>query len=570
MKYFIPDVGEDNEVEDMLLKKDMDGDYCYADINTVNEAGETTEINGIYASPNALLFINIEESEEYKINFKEDGSDEIKSETGVYVKKYHFKEELTWKWFVIKGGLEKKADLEAEGIPINELTITMPINVSGIAFPEKYKKRAQEIIGFAEIETFEHETNLDQVVFLSDARIVNVTAKTWRGEKSQDFIAVTKEVLSAKVNKDIIISVPHGVNQPPIENNAFNIYIWSSPDKNQNKMFPVPSEMWGIGVDCRDHGFEPSGLGMVIYDDAGSAVGEYLEDNLYIFHDICDRGTPRETEIYKKILQEAFLLLNLSPEEKEIREREIKKTTQEKSREIYTELCVNRIKKIVDNADYKIREGQSRIKDYQKALVKTIQEVNFEKKQRDAMTSMLKFDREHFSKEFDQILSIAGIEDVKPRNGFISFFTEFINIEHEGEVYKIGKFRIDLSTDGQSSLVKMYNLTNRGQGPSSDSEKRREMENDDVNTEFNYHHPHIAQDGYVCLGNIEEAIAGYIGEQHYDIAAIVLLKYLKSVNMDDRAGQGIKWWPKEEKEKKENVKGKKKRRKKKKKVSSLG
>lgn len=551
MRYFIPD--EDEVLEELLLRKNMPNDYVYADIKTINEAGEEVEINGLYANGNVLLLVDLEETEERLINFLDDRNETIKTETGIYVKKYQIKEELTWKWLVVNGRSDKKGELEAAEIPVKELSISMPQNFVGIAFPDKYKEKAMEIIGYSGIEVFEYETGLEQVLFLSDKLIVNVTVDYWSGSNKSGFISAARDILATVVKKDIRISVPHGNAQKPKDNGAFNILIWSSPDEAADNNGFVPEEMWGIEVDYRSNGFEPTGMGQVIFDEAGSAVGELLKDNLYIFHDICENGTNREIEIFKKILSETVFYLTAVPEEIEKRIAKFKALIRERTKKTYIDACINRVKKMADGAENKVRSLQNKIDQYQRELVKTIQEIDFEKKHRDMITGMLKLNEEHFSQEFEDIINIAGIEDIRAQKSLISFFTEFINIEHDGEVYKIGKFKIDICTDGSRSLVKFLNLTNRGMGPSSDVRKREEMSEGDVNVSYNWHHPHIDREGKGCLGNIEEAIARYIGEQQYDIAAIVLLKYLRSVNTEDRAGAGIKWWPKVEKEEMANV-----------------
>lgn len=137
-------------------------------------------------------------------------------------------------------------------------------------------------------------------------REVTVSTKDWIGERRQSFVDNTQRILGPILNQNIIISVPHDEVQKPISDGNFYIWIWSAP-KNTKHVYP-PEIINSIRVSCRDEAFSPPGLGDVISDQKYK-VAELLENNLYIFHDICHTGNDNELRLYSWILEKARELL---------------------------------------------------------------------------------------------------------------------------------------------------------------------------------------------------------------------------------------------------------------------
>lgn len=133
-----------------------------------------------------------------------------------------------------------------------------------------------------------------------------VSIDGWNGHQEEEFLAITKMILSPLIDQDIIISVPHKNVREPLNDKKFHIWLWSAP-KNSEFVRP-PAYINEIKVACRDNAFTSTGLGVTIYDKA-YAVAELLPDDLYIFHDICHEGYSSETQVYTWILEQVVGLL---------------------------------------------------------------------------------------------------------------------------------------------------------------------------------------------------------------------------------------------------------------------
>ncbi len=81
----------------------------------------------------------------------------------------------------------------------------------------------------------------------------------WDGRNKSDFVKVAEEFLPA-IKRNIIIDVPHrSTVKPSMEDGQLYIWIWSQVS-NQQERKDVPAKMWGISVDCRDQGYQPTSV----------------------------------------------------------------------------------------------------------------------------------------------------------------------------------------------------------------------------------------------------------------------------------------------------------------------
>lgn len=128
----------------------------------------------------------------------------------------------------------------------------------------------------------------------------------WHGAEQENFRAIARDLLLPVMKMNILLSVPHGNKTSPLNDGAFHVFIWASPEGQ--KGHSTPAAMWGIPVDCRDSSFAFSGMGLPIVDPAHSNVAELVDNNLYIHHDLCHNGTSRELEIFKRICEATVAL----------------------------------------------------------------------------------------------------------------------------------------------------------------------------------------------------------------------------------------------------------------------
>jgi len=371
-----------------------------------------------------------------------------------------------------------------------------------------------------------------------------VTVKSWDGNRRDQFVRATESGFAKVCGqigfKEAWLRVPHQkeVGMDRLVGEAFHILIWSTP-KGVGATSSPPKRIFGRENFCHDAAYQPSGLGQTIVDpETGYAVAELVDRRaLYIHFDACHHGYDDELYIFKKILESTSQLLCMSEDEwKKLQEEQLV-TQRKRSKKAYVEECQKRMEKTIRGTTEAIAEKEREIPELQARLVRSIRELSG-LKDKLAQLEQAKGDRvPAYEAEFESLMKVPGVLDVQAGNGVINVFTEHIYItpdKYPDETYDIGKFRMEINTSGRNGGLRFFNLTRKGGGGGHSG--------------YNIHHPHVNSSGEPCLGNIKEMVATLIGEYEYSALTQVGLQYLKSVNLDDGAGAGIRSsWPKKEK-----------------------
>ncbi len=431
---------------------------------------------------------------------------------------------MTKKWLLLEGHLQQKEELIGARVPIVEIAISVPRTAQGLAFPEEEKERVLEILGLSATPLEQVPTNHEGVFFLTVRAVQSASAgdviiRNWDGRNRDGFVGVIKEILVPVVG-DVVLSVPHREVIPPVKDGKFHIFIWATPI-DQGRCKPPPA-MWGTLVDCRDPAFLPSREGIPIEDpETGWTVGELIENNLYIYHDLCHNGTSQELQIFDYLLKEVVKELLLSPEEKRKQRTKLAECERQRSREAYIRECGRRLQSTIDATRNSITEAERTIADCQHRIVKAVRaEAGFRKKLEQLTSSKIEVEK-NFGEEFDRLLQVPGVMRVLVKDNLILVFTDQIDVEFDNLVYNIGQFRIEVPVLNAHRGIRCFNLTRTLGG---------------------YCHPHIKEDGQCCLGNIADGVAKLIGEYQYSILIQLLLQYLRTVNPSDWY-YSIEHWP---------------------------
>ena len=358
-----------------------------------------------------------------------------------------------------------------------------------------------------------------------------VTVDNWDGENQNGFVKAVKDILLPVVQTDVVLSVPHGETVNQVSDERLHIFIWSSPSSMRGAT--PPKRMWGIEVNCRDEGFFSTGQGVPIVDtETNWPVAEIVRgNNLYIHHDICHHGTEAEIEIFRRILEELVMELSATPEEKAEHQRKLAEERKKRSRKQYIQECSRRFEKTIKGTCDKVSKGHREIEELQKKLTRKIRETRGAERKLKQLNACKGGELEKYGNEFDSLSSVPGVEDVQVSDGVIKVFTEHIYITPDGcpNTYDIGKFRMEIYTSGANGGVRFFNLTRKGEYTSGG---------------YGSYHPHVNSRGVPCLGNIKELVAQLIGDDEFSAVAQLGLQYLKSVNVNDSAGETIfKNWP---------------------------
>jgi len=356
-------------------------------------------------------------------------------------------------------------------------------------------------------------------LYITSGKHKRVTIKNWDGYNETKFKEITESILGPIVKDPINIYVPHGRKEAP-KKRGFNILFWSSPNGLKKQL--CPSSMWGYKVDCRDEVFLPEYLGIVIYDGL-YPVAELVDgNNLYIHHDLCHHGTNNELEIYRKILIEVIKEIDLSPEDRE--ERRIQKLG--KNKELYVDLCLNRIKQELKNADSTLTKLTKDIEVYKTKMIEALRKIEELKLLSINYEAALEAKKESYEIEFDKLLELDKVIHVDVSTKSIEVFTDtlYCRDPRNSKLYEIGKFRISIPIG--TGIIKWCNLTRRVTGYSD-----------------SMHAPHIFREGKACLGNAEQVLPGLISSYQFSIIAMYAIQFVESVNIDDPAGREITAWP---------------------------
>ena len=222
------------------------------------------------------------------------------------------------------------------------------------------------------------------------------------------------------------------------------------------------------------------------------------------------------------------LLFKVSPEE--LAEIALHEEEEEfrQSRKRYTSECSARFEKTLRSTQEKISSGAEKISDLQKTLVRSIREVSGAERKLAQMETCRNGELDKYGQEFDKLLAVPGICNVKVTDGVIKVFSDTLYCvdPRSGSKHEIGAFRIEIYTNGANDGVRWFNLSHRING------YKEKM-----------HAPHVFPKGNACLGNTAEIFPELIANYEFAAVAMVAIQFIESINVDDDAGKHIHRWP---------------------------
>ena len=315
--------------------------------------------------------------------------------------------------------------------------------------------------------------------------------------------------------------------------NCWRVIIWGSPEGNYcdgNSTLRCLTA-WGISSESaleRTNWWAPSELGEPILNpDSGQPIAEIDEQTLFIFAPItCDKVDG--VKIFEKILAQFLVLYNISPEEKMRRVQERVLAQQKLSRQHYISLCGKRFERTIEGTRQAIVDGKKGVQDLQARIVRTIRETQGAERKLAQLEACRKGDQEKFGREFDRLLQVPKVRDIRIEEGQIRVFTDILTCTdpRTGKRHEIGAFQITIYIDGLNGGVNWCNLTRK------------------VNSvQSRMNGPHIKANGEACMGNTEEIFPELIGNYEFAAVAMLAIQFAESVNVDDQGGARVDLWP---------------------------
>ncbi len=288
--------------------------------------------------------------------------------------------------------------------------------------------------------------------------------------------------------------------------------------------------------------------GDVIYDTNGTPVAQVEDGAIYILvnidaNDYLNRDTSfqshwsHDAEVLEKILTDAI----------PIAKRQLSALASIPS---YERMVINTRKRLEGSTEVAIEgfsteynSSESKIRQLRESIDRGVREsdahlaqyVAYQQKVREdqAALASIALDPEKrtalLRKQLNNIRSMPDVIGMSySKVGYsnvasLEIFTSTIYIEHGGNVYRIGSFKLTI----YNGTIKIENLSN-GTGNTRSCP-----------------HPHVSRDGVPCWGNISEAIAKMLGSDEFEMLINLTIQFLKSYD-SEAPHATISDWPKVE------------------------
>lgn len=342
----------------------------------------------------------------------------------------------------------------------------------------------------------------------------------------ESYVRVLEEVLAPATELPIVVQCAQKNIRPPKDDGRYYIWIHSAPC--DHGLGTAPAKLWDIPVEDRINAFRPTGEGILLYDTEGNEAGELVGTNLYIFHSLVSLASEKELQIFRRIVQEAVLLLKATRRQIAQRKREYKERLLLHTRAEYIRACAQRLDGERQQTRASITSLEDEVEKSQRTLVMYIRKLEQLRRHSVFLESDGTTSDERFGLEFDKLFETEGIKNVVIKDGLIQVFTEVLYCAdpRTKKRHEIGAFRIEISPEYDGGGVRWFNLTRQVDA-----------------LEAKMQAPHIYNSGRACLGNAAEIFPNLIARHQYAAVITVAIRFVQEVNVEDMAGQKINRWP---------------------------
>lgn len=158
---------------------------------------------------------------------------------------------------------------------------------------------------------------------LAEVKITHEGGASFSSSSQHNRAAALLKEFGSRFDVDEVVLIENNSKDgmsPRTGTRKLHVFLWASP-RGRAEPHGSATRLWEHHIsDDREHWncFSPSGMGEVIRDDAGTAVAEVLDNNLYVLYPINDEEIGNFASIFRRILEEA-LLLRGTPEQRAAR-----------------------------------------------------------------------------------------------------------------------------------------------------------------------------------------------------------------------------------------------------------
>lgn len=420
-------------------------------------------------------------------------------------------------WFCFKElADEQKKALEQARVPLVSVRIHQPETIAVLAFPDDERDRAMETLGWKDRYFNEVSTDDSNLFLLTPVEpgVKLIDDGQMYGHWPQ--IREALQPFAEKLGIEITVINNRGRSRAPsTQPGRMEICFHSASSVQGSTQL---EKIFGRSLDDEtSYAVRNLKADWPLEDDGKVVFGEIAENTLYIHFNLPASRFAKSllTTIMERYVSETS---TESQDGRASRRRELAKKS-------FVVFGMNSLTGIISTVQREIEAKKSNAMEWQNRLLALERDIVQRTWYLDALKNKPEEFKSRLAEEYDRIMALQGVKDLKVQDGAICVWTEEIEIADHGYLYDIGPFRIEFrpSADGRSSVL-CFNLQNR-------SRDTRDF------------HPHITSDGHPCLGNISEELYSRIASNEWDVATDLMLRYLKSVNPGNTYSR-VDCWPK--------------------------
>lgn len=336
-------------------------------------------------------------------------------------------------------------------------------------------------------------------------------------KKKKRLEGIIREQIVEPLQCDVHVNFPGGQVYGPVDNNRFQIYLWSCHRNTTNT--PTPSRLWQWKTGCETWAYLPTGEGFVLEVD-GFAVAEIIDnEHLYIHFDLLNDPGKDQYAIFQRILEECVAFVTQPEEAKLEYFARMKHSERETSRRNYIAAVSDRFASQAASA----REYVSTIRREVPGMISRYAESS-----RAEFLSSGELTREKLEAEFEAITEIDKVKAVRVSSGRVMVHTDMLTATDPstGEVHHIGEFLIVVHLDGRHEVVQWFNRTQRVAG---------------VRSHMNA--PRVYADGSACATDLKEIFPSLVA--CFEIAPVVqmAIEFIETAEANNELDQKLENWP---------------------------
>lgn len=334
--------------------------------------------------------------------------------------------------------------------------------------------------------------------------------------RRRDLIEILcEELLTPVVGADVVVWHKGGKAAQPVGDSRFHVMLHSGP--TGTPLATAPSRLWGAALSINGTSFYPSTLGLPLTDNEGNLVGELLNRNLYIGHELMKFGSREDAATLIRVLLHVRRELERF---QTLTEAELEESVAAQFAAEYVRQCPPSTREAA-LTDKKLASSLAQARrEYAACLAATLVSQN------DWFRLSTGPDAE-LANEFDAVLSIPKVRGVEfHKDAWLLVKTDmiFCTDPRTGSKHEIGEFDIYIPIEGPSIYWK--NRTRHIKTP-----------NGVMNA------PHVNNEGLACLGNAKDEVHMLLRGRHYAAAIELAIAFVEAVNVNDSWGKYINKWP---------------------------